>query len=637
MQAVNPQSESRNPSSARPTTGLARTFAALAQSTAPAAQNTLFSALESPDPRVQAAAANAILRFARADGLPRLIAVFPQLAPPAAAEFLQHVDELAHALRDTLASGAAPSRAAVVEIVRRSGRVQLAYLLVDALSDADARVAEAALEALSRLADAVRREPSGDLARSEIEARRFALLDPVLAHLSDLARPQPDGLLMLAMGLDPRANDLLLAILASRQDPRAARIERLVMNAAAPNVVSFLYDALRDHRGSALAAGVFQSRRDLPFVRATLANPRFFSDFRVRESLRFVRSVGPLAAPDGSPRPEAFSSGLVALRAVHFIALSGAPLAEKLALLDAAAAGAFPEFVKTLAETAAAALRAGRSPIEVSAALAYLEGEVGQRAAQSQIASKQAYNASEQGDSLLSIELELELPWAHPETAALPADAFTQFFNAFDRLDDATKRLAAENLRRLDPSHLDRLRQELAGLDPERRLRAVKALVALHGEHDLEGALLTLSSDPDRHVRATVVKSLGILEDERATRALLEAVNDPDRRVVANTVEAIEQIGREEFAELVRILATHPNNRIRANAIKALWTMGARDALSRLDTMLADPDEMMRLSATWLLGEVDHPQRIEILRSVAGSDPSERVRAKAKSILGETA
>ncbi len=620
-----------NPTPGPAPAGLALTFATLAQSSAPGARERLFASLESPDALVQAASAGAILRYLRSDGLPRLIAAFPRLAPGVAAEIVRRVDDFAHVLRETLVSGGADEKLSALDMVRRSGRAKLAYLLVDALSDADARVAESALEGLARMAEAVRRESrsaregADEPPRSEIEARRFALLDPVLAHLRDLSRPQPDGLLLLAMGLDPRANDLLFSIMDSRQDPRAERIERLARNAASPHVISFLYDALRDRRASAFAAEVFQSRRDLPFVRAMLASARFFADSRVRESLRNIRSVDTLATPDGGARREVFGSGLLALRAAHFIVLSGAAAAAKPALLDVAASAGGPGFVKSLAETTASALRAGRPPGEISAALAYLEGEIGRRAARSPGG----------GDEPLA--LELEFPWAHPDAASLPADAFTQFFNAFDRLDDATKRLAAENLRRLDPSHLDRLRQELAGLDAERRLRAVKVLVALGGEEALEGALLTLASDPDRHVRATVVKALGVLEDEPVARALLAAVNDPDRRVVANTVEAIEQIGREEFAGLVRILAGHPNNRIRANAIKALWTLGVRDAASRLDAMLADPDEMMRLSATWVLGEVDHPQRIEMLRSVASTDPSERVRAKAKSILGEEA
>ena len=120
-----------------------------------------------------------------------------------------------------------------------------------------------------------------------------------------------------------------------------------------------------------------------------------------------------------------------------------------------------------------------------------------------------------------------------------------------------------------------------------------------------------------------------------AIRALLQAVTDADRRVVANSVEALESTGREEMLGLVRIFAAHPNNRIRANAIKALWSMGDTRAASLLDAMLRSDDEMMRLSATWLLGEIDLVDRIDILLKLSKTDASERVRQKALMILGE--
>jgi len=55
-----------------------------------------------------------------------------------------------------------------------------------------------------------------------------------------------------------------------------------------------------------------------------------------------------------------------------------------------------------------------------------------------------------------------------------------------------------------------------------------------------------------------------------------------------------------------------------------------------LDGMLRSDDEMMRLSATWLLGEIDLSDRVDALLRLSKDDPSERVRHKALMILGET-
>jgi len=521
--------------------GVWKTFSTLARSRSGEAGELLVAGLEQPDPVMQLAAARAILQYDRRDGIPHLIDAFDKLSPQVCDGLLRHIDDFIHPLRETLAQGPAQARRNVVAIVRRANRLKLAYLLVQALSDPEAEVRDPALEGLKKLAQTYHKQVEQarrgeiELSRTELETRKFALLDPIMSLLSNLSRPQPAGLALLAMGLDIRTNELLFAILNSAQDPRAGRIEQFLWNSISPQIISFLLDCLRNQRVAPKAVAVIQKRRDLPFVRGLLLNQRFFADYRVRDQL-------------------------------------------------------------------------------------------GQTA-----------GAKAPGKKRVVIEVpELELPWAHPEAESLPEDAFTQFFNTFDQLDEATKLLAVQTLKRLDPDHLEHIQQELASLEGANRLKAVRIVVMFHREQDVEEALLSLAQDSDRHVRATVVKTLGILEDEMAIRTLLDAVTDADRRVVANSVEAIETVGRDELLGLVRIFVTHPNNRIRANAIKALWTLGDNEAGKLLGGMLDSDDDMMRLSATWLLGEVDHSGRIELLMKIAKNDPSDLVRRKALSILGET-
>lgn len=601
----------------------------------------LRAGLEERDPATQLAAARAIFEYSRRDGMAHLIRLFHALAPEVQHDVLENLDELIFPMREMFATGSPQTRMNVVEIVRRSGTLKLAYLLAEALCDRRREIREDALEGLRKLTESFHRSAERqergeiDLSRTELETRKFALLDPILALLGRFSPEQPDGLLTLAMGLDSRTNDALFGILSSRQDPRAEKLNRFLWNSTSPQFVSFLLDGLRDVRVAGRMLAVIEGRRDLPFVRRLLANGRFFTDHRLRERLRELRSIdflktrgeeGVPGAP-GGVRKEIFSNALLALRAIQLLVLSGVPAERKGDFLGRIIGASPSMFVTGIAESVLQALEGKRPPEEISLALMFLEGEMGT------VPGGRAPQAAGKKESALEM-LELELPWAHPRAESLPEDAFAQFFNTFDRLDEATKLLAGRVLRRLDPEHLERLERELASLEPERRLRAVKIVVTLHGEEDLRPTLLALAGDPDRHVRATVVKTLGILEDEAAIRALLQATSDLDRRVVANSVEAIEVVGREELRELVRILASHPNNRIRANAVKALWTMGDRDAPRMLDDMLASENEMMRLSATWLLGEIDHPARTELLRKLAEGDPSERVRSKALTILG---
>jgi HEAT repeat protein len=222
-------------------------------------------------------------------------------------------------------------------------------------------------------------------------------------------------------------------------------------------------------------------------------------------------------------------------------------------------------------------------------------------------------------------------------------EGFRRFFEEFDRLDPVAREVACATLSRVDPELDAELTEVLTSVEGGVRLRAVKIVAALSREREVEETLLELVGDPDERVRSTVVKTLAALNSEPAVRALLEAVTDFDRRVVANAVETIEAGGYSELLGLVRILAGHANNRIRANAVKTLIKAGSPGAGQMLEEMLASPAEMMRLSATWVLGEVvrqsgggrEYPGGLERLRSMAQGDPSARVRERARGILGE--
>jgi len=641
------ETEKRLPETTRPTSvnstpvapkggGIGRTFRVLARSRAPGSQETLLAGLEEGDADIQLAAARAILKSDRRGVVPKLIESFDKLSPKVGDALVRHLDNFIYPLREILDQGEVQARANTVEIIIRANQVKLAYLLVQALSDVDEKIASRALDGLKQLTEHYHRQAeqarSGaiELSRTEIENKKFALLDPMLSLLGNLTRRQPDELLLLAMGLDVRTNDMLFAILNSKQDPRAEKLNRLLLQSSAPQIISFVLDCLRDRRVSTLAATVIEKRRDLPFARGLLANDRFFTDYRVREKLELVEELSFLRSKKDPnlPREDVFANAVSALRGMHFLVLSGVPAEDKTALLRAVGGSAASLFVRGIAENVLTAMQKGRHKREVSLALVHLENVMGIGPGIPETARRAPMPAA--------LEMpELELPWAHPETQSLPADAFTQFFNTFDALDDATKLLAVAMLKQLDPTYLEHIQQELASLEGTRRLRAVKIVVMFHREQDVQETLVRLTSDRDRRVRATVVKTLGLLEDQVAIRALLQAVTDADRRVVANSVEALESTGREEMLGLVRIFAAHPNNRIRANAIKALWSMGDTRAASLLDAMLRSDDEMMRLSATWLLGEIDLVDRIDILLKLSKTDASERVRQKALMILGE--
>lgn len=139
-----------------------------------------------------------------------------------------------------------------------------------------------------------------------------------------------------------------------------------------------------------------------------------------------------------------------------------------------------------------------------------------------------------------------------------------------------------------------------------------------------------LESETDAHVRATLVKSIGMIGDEKMLPVLALYLEDPDSRVRANTVEAMAQLNVSKAAlkkALLR-LVDDPSNRVRANIAMALLQIGELRGREILDTMRRSGDEYMRASAMYALGEVggdiDRDDLIEKL-----DDPSWIVRRNA--------
>lgn len=215
--------------------------------------------------------------------------------------------------------------------------------------------------------------------------------------------------------------------------------------------------------------------------------------------------------------------------------------------------------------------------------------------------------------------------------------SFDKYLRSFDRLDPQTREAAARALAKIDGRILERLTEEVQALDPDRRLRALRVIDYVDGETDLRQNLMALLTDPDRRVRATALKIVQLSGSEDGLRLLAAALGDPDARVRANAVEAFEDGGDARCVPLLRSYLRDPDNRVRANVAKALCTLGAEEGREELLVMLRLPDESMRLSAVWAIGEVQFPGMAELLTAHMEGEQSPVVRAKIAEVLSRAA
>jgi hypothetical protein len=208
--------------------------------------------------------------------------------------------------------------------------------------------------------------------------------------------------------------------------------------------------------------------------------------------------------------------------------------------------------------------------------------------------------------------------------------SFQRYMQRFDGMDPKARQVAARALAKIDDQMLDHLGEEIESLDAACRLKALQVVEFLDAAENLRGPLLELLGDPDRRVRATVIRIVELSGSVEGIKILLAALADPDRRVRANAIEAFEQFDDPSYVQLLTPFLRDPDNRVRANAAKALWNLGYTEALEVLLEMLVARNEAMRLSAAWALGEVGCAAAREALLQREPVERSERVRLKIR-------
>lgn len=139
-----------------------------------------------------------------------------------------------------------------------------------------------------------------------------------------------------------------------------------------------------------------------------------------------------------------------------------------------------------------------------------------------------------------------------------------------------------------------------------------------------------LETETEPHVRATLVKSMGLIGDETISPLLAIYLDDADSRVRANCVEALTQlkISRDDLRETISKLVNDPSNRVRANVAISLLDLGEDKGREILKKMIKSKDEFMRASAAYAFGETGEAEDRPAIISLLG-DPSFLVRKNA--------
>lgn len=159
-------------------------------------------------------------------------------------------------------------------------------------------------------------------------------------------------------------------------------------------------------------------------------------------------------------------------------------------------------------------------------------------------------------------------------------------------------------LQNLNSDVIERIGKELYSDDEERRLKSLKVLGLLGRNEKIKQIMAKMVKHKDIKMRATAVRLMGKIIEDKDMTPILSLLSDKDIRVRANTIEALEDVANPNAIGLLHRFKKDPSNRIRGNAIKTLWKLGHKDILDDLKEMFASKNHLMRASAAWVIGEV---------------------------------
>jgi cyclophilin family peptidyl-prolyl cis-trans isomerase/HEAT repeat protein len=176
--------------------------------------------------------------------------------------------------------------------------------------------------------------------------------------------------------------------------------------------------------------------------------------------------------------------------------------------------------------------------------------------------------------------------------------------------------------------------------DPWVRAAAWPALIRIDAE-DVGLVLSTIGPDTDWRVRRSVATALGENLGERAAPLLLPMLNDEDVRVIPAVLEALARARGGDAAATLLDHVTHADMAVRAAAVRGLSSLLAGEprlaaALNRaFEASLSDKDVETRVHIVEAASRKPDAPSLELLRRIAGSDPTRAVRQEAMSRLGD--
>jgi HEAT repeat protein len=585
------------------------------------------AALREPFVELQSAAFGALTDPAGLNRPDLVIQHYTDLLPDVRRRVTSQPQIFQAAAREEILSGNEWARRAGYEVIAAMDGFNAMPTLARGLGDISVLVRESVSDQLEALAQRYYYHLVAFRLHGDPQSREFVdrHRDAVLRALGDLLRAYPVHgkrvFLDLTIESDPDTYPLVTDVVLARRDvPTFAAFVSALAGSATRSAVELLFKLYLEPRTRLreVAVEVMRMRRDAAFASLVSATLTRLPQEQFESLARRVREIPWWAAVEAATELDPLSAAKI----IEFTAKSGLDREARDAKILYFHSSPHPEVRARVLAT----LQSLDYPSIADLAAGFLQDpsdEVKVAAARTIV----MLNPPNKTRLLLPF---LNAP--HPELREIAARevsgaSFERYLRSFDKLDPKTREVAARALAKIDGRIVERLAEEITSLDADRRLKALRIIDYVEAEENLRELLLELLKDPDRRVRATVLRIVQLSGSIEGMKHLVDALSDPDGRVRANAIEAFEDGGDPRTAPLLVPFLNDSDNRVRANAAKALHVFGRPEGRATMEAMLADPGETMRLSAVWAIGETGWEGAAERLLVRARTETSVTVKA----------
>ncbi|HVT80233.1 MAG TPA: HEAT repeat domain-containing protein [Phycisphaerae bacterium] len=614
----------------------------LAESTNLAVERAVEIALAEAGAREQTELAEVLLQRNQRAGWVAMIRAFHKLDESIRQKLLERPRDLFGPLAETMGDAEGHARENVITIVQQCTDVRLVYLLAEALMDSRTEVRSLAgnslLEVVRRYWERIHGSNGEALPDAEDDAQIRRALDVALRHFK--THRQVDAL--LAALIHERQQDATLwAYFQDPYDDRTRAATILLRAPSEPALAPALLLALGSGLKPAAMAGV-AAVESVEIAGAMAENSFRLIDPVLREAAQNVPHLKMLGALRKDP-PWNIENWADWLRLIEAF---GLPPAERFGWLGRFLQSA-PDVPQAVAwKMAAARAIAGTEQVDAALVLGTLARDADERVARfsarllllrnridwrqraAELLPKSPHECVRQMAALVK-QLPRESDNQPARTHA--KRGFERAWNEYQKLPPAMQHTSARNVA-ADAAFNEQLRAKLQGSAVD-VAQALKMLTSLPELAPYRNQIIALCGHAEPRIAAMAVRLVGKLEDPKLKDLLEAATHHADARVRANAVESMEELHIADRSQRVLAMLNSRHSRERANAIKAIGSFDFTTAKDCLSRMLTDSSPLHRMSALWVVSQLNLVEVMRQVSNIARRDPNLRVRNRAVEMM----